>query len=119
MTGGLVQPIPPITFLKAERDTTPESQQPPDYVDCDELPQVITQLDPDRLSNGLNSEVHGLAWVKMWVSKEGNVRAAAIMHSDNTLINLACLRAAVQWTFTIPSNKGIPVELWIARPFKL
>jgi TonB family protein len=100
-------------------DSLSNQKAPPDYVECNQPPRSLTEVKADLKSQGLPSDVHGTAWVKMWVSISGKVKRAEIMHSTNHQINKACLAAALQWKFTQPKNNGIPVELWIVQLFKL
>jgi len=66
----------------------------------------------------LRANLEGNVFVKVWVDKEGKVRKAVIIKSDNEIFNDAAQRAAEQYVFTPAVMQKGPVSVWVSIPFR-
>jgi protein TonB len=100
-------------------DTSVTSTPPPDYVEYKIEPRVVKRVEPKYPEELQGSGLEGNIFVKCWVTKEGNVRRAIILQSDQKYFNRSALEAALQWKFT-PARlaDSTVVDIWVSVPFR-
>ncbi len=92
---------------------------PEDYVEVVKMPRPIYSVPPVYPELAKQNKVEGTVWVKMWLTKNGNVRRGIIMQSENKILNTSAMRAAIQWHFSPALNKdGQAKDIWVSIPFK-
>jgi protein TonB len=90
---------------------------PPPFVPIEKQPVIVTQITPLYPEIPKRAGVEGTVIVKMWVTKEGKVKAAEVIKSSSELFNQAAIAAALQWTFTPAIMNDGPVAVWVTVPF--
>lgn len=90
---------------------------PPSFVPIEKQPVIITQITPVYPEIPKRAGMEGTVFVKMWVTKEGKVKAAEVIKSSSDLFNQAAIEAALQWTFTPAIMNNGPVAVWVTVPF--
>ena len=80
-------------------------------------PKPLISVSPDYPNQARKAGLEGIVWVKMWVTKTGNVKRGIVMKSDDPIFNESALRAAVLWQFRPAILDGEPAAVWVAIPF--
>lgn len=91
---------------------------PPEFVPYEKEPVIVKQIKPAYPDLALRAGLEGNVFVKVWVDKEGKVRKALILKSDNEIFNDAALAAAREYVFTPAVMQKGPVSVWVAIPFR-
>jgi protein TonB len=91
---------------------------PPDFVPYEKEPTIVKLVKPAYPEIALRANLEGNVFVKVWVDKEGKVRKAVIIKSDNEIFNDAAQRAAEQYVFTPAVMQKGPVSVWVSIPFR-
>jgi TonB family protein len=76
-------------------------------------PIIIKRIEPVYPELARRSNIEGLVVVRILVSKQGNVRGAIIMKTDNDIFNRSVLESVIQWEFSPAMSKNGPIELWL------
>ncbi|MCL5021673.1 MAG: energy transducer TonB [Bacteroidetes bacterium] len=98
----------------AEQDT---SGAPPDYVPVDKEPTIVSQSIPKYPAEAIKDNIEGRVWVKLWVDKDGAVRDAKILKSNEQIFNKPAIDAAMKYRFTPAMLRDKPVAVWVVIPF--
>jgi len=106
-----------------ELDIMPFNQSEDDlpmdkFVEVEIMPDIINQVNPVYPEEAKKNGIEGRVWVKALVSKEGNVKKAVAVKSDNEIFNQAAIEAAMKYRFTPAMQSGKPVAVWVVMPFK-
>jgi len=88
------------------------------FVEVEIMPDIINQVNPVYPEEAKKNGIEGRVWVKALVSKEGNVKKAVAVKSDNEIFNQAAIEAAMKYRFTPAMQSGKPVAVWVVMPFK-
>lgn len=98
------------------KDTSAQSQQ----IEVDEYPQPLHQVMPEFPESVKKEKREGTVWVNVLVGKDGNVKEAKVMNSQNGSPDMekSALTAAKQWTFKPATKDKKPVEFWATIPFR-
>ena len=88
-----------------------------DYVYVEELPEVITRVQPTYPDLARENGVSGTVMVQALVVEDGTVADTRITGSIPPLDDVA-VRAVRQWRFKPAMAKGVPVAVWVAVPVK-
>jgi TonB family protein len=79
---------------------------------------VLRKVDPSYPILALQRRREGRIWVKVFISKDGEVRRASVIRCDDSLFTNAALSSAMRWQFE-PARLGTrSVEVWIALVFR-
>ncbi len=81
-------------------------------------PQVIKQIAPEFPEIARRAGVEGTVWVNCLVDKNGRVKKAIVMKSDNPIFEEPAIEAARQWLFTPAIMNNGPIAVWATVPFK-
>jgi TonB family protein len=92
--------------------------EPPDFVAVDVPPTPTKRGTPEYPEEALSQGLEGHVWIKVWVTKHGNVRKAEVIKSSNTVFDQAALKAAREFEFTPAMLGGKPVDVWVSIPFR-
>ncbi|MBI3195837.1 MAG: TonB family protein [Ignavibacteriae bacterium] len=96
-----------------------EAEPPIDsFIAVEIRPQVVKQIVPDFPDIARRAGVEGTVWVNCLVDKNGRVKKAIVMKSDNPIFNEPATEAALQWLFTPAIMNNGPVTVWATVPFK-
>ncbi len=98
--GGVTEELPPPIFRVVEKE-----------------PQIVRRVVPRYPEIAARAGLEGKVWVKVWVDREGKVRQALVLKSDNDIFNDAAVDAAKQFLFTPAYMSDGPVSVWVAMPF--
>ncbi len=93
--------VPEIFIPGIEKYPVPVYNPPPKY------PEIARR-----------SGIEGTVFIKMWVTKEGNVKQAEIVKSTSNIFDQDALEAARLWKFTPAIMNNGPVSVWVTVPFK-
>lgn len=93
-------------------------EEPADFVAVEKEPVPVKQVKPEYSDLARRTNQEGTVWVKMWVDKEGKVRKAVVVKSDNTVFDETAVKAAMQWIFTPAVMNNGPVSVWVSVPFR-
>ncbi|MCK9212680.1 MAG: energy transducer TonB [Ignavibacteriaceae bacterium] len=88
------------------------------FVEVEKMPDIINQVNPVYPEEAKKNGIEGRVWVKALVSKEGNVKKAVAVKSDNEIFNQSAIEAAMKYAFTPAMQGGKPVAVWVVMPFK-
>lgn len=89
-----------------------------EFIQVEKMPDMIDKVNPVYPEEALKNGIEGRVWVKALVSKEGNVKKAVAVKSDNEIFNQSAIEAAMKYKFTPALQSGKPVALWVVMPFK-
>ncbi len=95
------------------QDTTP----PPDFVNVDQMPQVISPNIPEYPQVAKRDSIEGRVYVKLWIDKEGLPRKGVVLRSDNAIFNQPSIDAAMKYRFRPAIYRDNPVAVWVVIPF--
>ncbi len=88
---------------------------PDEFVKIDESPQAVNLPQPGYPDEARSSGIEGDVWVKILVSKDGEVRDALILKSSGMqLLDDAALESAKKSTWQPATRDGEPVAVWVA-----
>jgi len=90
----------------------------PDTVAAEIEPKPILKVEPEYPYSLESSDVTGDVFLKVLVTKTGNVRKVVILSSTNVLFNRSALKAAAMWKFRPATLNGMPVNVWVTIPFR-
>ncbi|MDP3684223.1 MAG: energy transducer TonB [Ignavibacteria bacterium] len=89
-----------------------------EFIPVEKMPDIVNQVNPVYPEEAKKNGIEGRVWVKALVSKEGNVKKAVAVKSDNEIFNQAAIEAAMKYRFTPAMQSGKPVAVWVVMPFK-
>lgn len=107
-TGGERFVIPP-----EPNDPSPDEFKP---IEID--PKPILTPRPEYPSLPLRAGLEGTVFLKVLVTKEGKIKKAILIKTDNEIFTQAAIDAAMKWVFTPAIMNGRPVPVWVAIPFR-
>ncbi len=106
------------TGTAIQQDIKIDDEDPPDFQPVEKNPVPIKAPSPAFPDNARRIGIEGTVWVKMLVDKEGKVKKALVMKSDNPMFDEAATSAALQWVFTPAVMNNGPVPVWVSQPFR-
>jgi TonB family protein len=95
------------------RADVPAPPRPGDYVQVDDLPEVIRKVNPVPPSPGAS----GTVLLQALVGEDGRVKEIIVERSAPEL-DSAAVRALWQWVFKPAMAKGKPTAVWVAVPMR-
>jgi len=98
-----------------------ESEGEPDmnkFVKAEEMPQMITQVQPQYPDELKKNNIEGKVFVKLLIDKEGNPKKAVVIKSDNEALNKLSIDAAMESKFTPAKIKNEPLAIWVVVPYR-
>jgi TonB family protein len=103
------------TFLTlAAQDT---SHAPPDFLNVDTPPQIISQTIPEYPEAAKKEGINGSVYLKMWVGKDGLVKKVVLLKSSNKIFDQPSIDAAMKYRFSPAILRDKPVDVWVVIPF--
>jgi len=84
-----------------------------EYVYVEELPELITQVQPQYPDIARDASVEGVVDVQALVGKDGRVKDTRIMKSI-PMLDAAAIAAVKQWVFKPALSNNKPVAVWVA-----
>ena len=84
-----------------------------EYVYVEELPELITQVNPQYPDIARDASVEGVVDVQALVGKDGHVKDTRIMKSI-PMLDAAAIAAVKQWVFKPALSNNKPVAVWVA-----
>ena len=105
--GGLIV-IPP-----DPSDPLPDIFQP-----IEKEPVPVLAIAPNYPDVPLRAGLEGNVLVKVLLTKEGRVKKAILIKSDDELFAQPAIDAAMKWAFTPALMNGKPVQVWVSIPFR-
>ncbi len=97
-------------------------ETPPDaFVPFEKAPQIIHQVQPLYPEIARRAGLEGTVNLRVWIDKEGSVRKAEVLRSNNEIFNQPAIDAVMQWRFTPAVMNSGAVAVWagISVKFKL
>jgi len=88
-----------------------------EYVYVEELPEVISKVEPTYPDDARQAGVEGMVMVQALVGKDGFVKDARAIQSI-PMLDEAAVDAVRQWVFKPARSKGQPVAVWVAVPVR-
>lgn len=104
--------------LSAAQNVFAQDTPPPDFVEFEKAPEVIKSVAPRYPELARRAGMEGTVFVRVWIDREGKVRAVEVQKSDAEIFNQPAIEAAQQMLFSPAMMKGEPVSVWVAIPFK-
>jgi TonB family protein len=103
------------TFVIPEEpnDPSPEKFEP-----FEKEPVPVLTTVPKYPDLPLRAGIEGNVFIKVLITKEGKVKKAILMKTDNELFTQSAIDAAMKWVFTPAIMNGKPVLVWVAIPFR-
>jgi TonB family protein len=112
-------------ILDGEREgeplfTIPEEDIPqePWKIGIEKFPMPVKSVYPPYPEIARRAGIEGTVTLRVWVDKEGKVRQAEVLNSNNDIFNQPSIEAAMQWVFTPALMNNRPVSVWLAIPFR-
>ncbi|MBI5214973.1 MAG: TonB family protein [Ignavibacteriae bacterium] len=102
-------------IIKIENEAEPPIDS---FIAVEIRPQIVKQIVPDFPDIARRAGVEGTVWVNCLVDKNGRVKKAIVMKTDNPIFNESATEAAMQWLFTPAIMNDGPVTVWATVPFK-
>ena len=101
-------------------DSLFSSPYPPAFSELDSvvMPKAINRQDPPFPKAAREQQLDGDVVVNLWVDKNGKPLRASIAQTSNTVFNQPSLAAAMKWTFTPATRKGVPIDIALTIPFR-
>jgi protein TonB len=88
-----------------------------EYVYYDELPEVITRVNPQYPDLAREASVDGTVLIQALVGKDGKVRDTKVVKSI-PMLDAAAINAVKQWVFKPALSNNKPVAVWVAVPVR-
>ncbi len=111
-----VVPDPPAPVVVPPAPAPPSEPTIFDVVEV--MPTVLTNPSPVYPEMARQAGIEGRVYVRARVGRDGRVRAASIVRSDNAIFDAAALDAVRRWTFTPGVQAGRTVEVWTTIPIR-
>lgn len=103
--------------MRAAADPEDTSGAPPDFVNVDQMPRIISQMIPVYPEKAKKAGVEGRVIVKLWIDTKGDVRKAILMKSSDEIFDKPSLDAAMKYKFSPAMYRDNPVSVWVIIPF--
>jgi protein TonB len=91
---------------------------PPEFLAVERPPVPVKAVTPEYPEIARRAGMEGTVWVKVLVDKNGKVRKALVVKSDNDIFNEPAVHAALGFLFTPAMMNNGPVAVWAAMPFR-
>lgn len=88
-----------------------------DFFSVQKYPVTVKEISPEYPELARRLGLEGNVSVKLLISKEGRVKQAEIVSSDNEIFNDPAKKAALQWIFTPAVMNQGTVSVWEVVPF--
>ncbi len=102
------------SVMLAVQDT---SKAPPDFLNVDTPPQIISQAIPEYPEAAKKEGIDGRVYLKLWVGKDGLVKKVVLMKSSNEIFDKPSIAAAMKYKFSPAILRDRPVDVWVVIPF--
>ncbi|MBS4028056.1 MAG: TonB family protein [Ignavibacteriales bacterium] len=99
---------------EALRDTS----DPPEFVPFEVQPVPEKTVNPEYPKEALEKGIEGKVIVKLALRKNGTVKKAVVIQSENEIFNNASINAAMGWKFSPAMLEGRPLSVWVTVPFQ-
>lgn len=107
----------PAGHLILSQATNDTSKAPPDFVNVDIMPRIVSQVVPRYPETAKKKGIEGRVIVKLWIDKKGDVRKAFILKSTNKIFDQPSIDAAMKYKFSPVTYRDKPVSVWVIVPF--
>jgi periplasmic protein TonB len=107
--------------VQITKDLNVEQEKDPDineFIPVEKEPQLVKSVVPTYPEMAKRASLEGMVYVKILLSTEGIPKKAVVIKSDLEIFNEEAVKAAMQFIFTPAIQNHLPVEVWVAVPFK-
>lgn len=112
------EPVEPPAREETRIETPTRTVEPTVFEIVEVMPTVATRTMPVYPEIARQAGLEGRVTVRVRVGRDGRVKEASIVRSDNGAFDDSALAAARQWTFTPGIQAGQPVEVWMTIPIR-
>ncbi|MBN1398292.1 MAG: energy transducer TonB [Bacteroidetes bacterium] len=88
------------------------------FVAAEVPPEIILRKIPEYPDIAKRTSLEGSVVVNVLIDKNGTVKKAQVIKSNNDIFNESALAAAYKWVFKPALMQGKPVAVWMAIPFR-
>ncbi|MFA5803604.1 MAG: energy transducer TonB [Melioribacteraceae bacterium] len=89
-----------------------------EFILVEKLPEMIESANPQYPEIAKRAGIKGNVFVKVLIDKDGSVKKAVVIKSENEIFNQSSVDAATKSKFTPALNNGQPVAVWLVIPYK-
>ncbi len=108
--------IGPTTFNEAELPPPPEEDTVYSFAMVQQKPKLIKRVLPEYPELARKAGLEGKVIVEYIVGKDGHVKSARVLKSDNEIFNQAALNAVKQYVFKPAMQNDRPVSVRVIQP---
>ncbi len=108
--------IGPTTFNEAELPPPPQEDSVYEFYMVQQKPQIIKRVLPEYPELARKAGLEGKVIVEIIVGKDGHVKSARVLKSDNEIFNQAALNAVKQYVFKPAMQNDRPVSVRVIQP---
>ncbi len=108
--------IGPTTFNEAELPPPPQEDSIYEFALVQQKPQLIKRVLPEYPELARKAGLEGKVIVEFIVGKDGRVKSARVLKSDNEIFNQAALNAVKQYVFKPAMQNDRPVSVRVIQP---
>jgi|WetSurMetagenome_2_1015567.scaffolds.fasta_scaffold18184_3 periplasmic protein TonB len=96
----------------------PNDPSPDIFQPIEKEPIPVFTIAPQYPDVPLRAGLEGNVVLKVLLTKEGKVKKAILVQSDDNLFVQPAIDAALKWAFTPAVMNGKPVAVWVSIPFR-
>ena len=85
--------------LMAFVEDTLKNNDPPDFIQVEEMPEVIHKVETKYPPSALKDSIEGKVFLKVLVSEQGDVKKAVVVKGSREDLNNAAIEAGKGWKF--------------------
>ena len=104
-------------LIRSNSSPQDTSAAPPDFVNVDQMPKIISQSIPVYPEKAKKAGIEGRVIVKLWIDTKGDVRKAILLKSTDEIFDKPSLDAAMKYRFSPAVYRDSPVSVWVVIPF--
>lgn len=108
--------IGPTTFNEAELPPPPQEDTVYEFFMVQQKPQIIKRVLPEYPELARKAGLEGKVIIEIIVGKDGHVKSARVLKSDNEIFNQAALNAVKQYVFKPAMQNDRPVSVRVIQP---
>ncbi len=108
--------IGPTTFNEAELPPPPQEDSVYEFFMVQQKPQIIKRVLPEYPELARKAGLEGKVIVEIIVGKDGHVKSARVLKSDNEIFNQAALNAVKHYVFKPAMQNDRPVSVRVIQP---
>ncbi len=112
----LIEPYRPLEPLQVVAPAVTPEPDVFEYVEV--MPTVVTRPAPEYPEIARQAGIEGRVAVRVRIGRDGRVREASVVQSQNAIFDDAALDAVRRWTFTPGVQAGRAVEVWMTIPIR-